>query len=135
MTGGDWLVPLAVVVIVLVLVYAKGRPARERPGAAFHKSGRSDAVRPDAAMDDASVDGTSPDMAARLEQALGVGLLIQSIDVGPPTTIEATILLDGRTADVRGFGASEADAWRDLARAAMAWKNEDQRNLRIFGGG
>ncbi|MEO5885567.1 MAG: hypothetical protein ABIQ58_08650 [Candidatus Limnocylindrales bacterium] len=84
----------------------------------------------------ASGDGEAdPDVAAQLARALGIGLLVQSIDVGPPITIEAMIMLDGRTAEVRGEGASEADAWRDLARAAVDWKNEDMRNLRIFGGG
>ena len=70
-----------------------------------------------------------------LEQSLGIAVIVRSVEPGPPARIEATFMLDSRSSDVAGVGESEAEAWQDLARAAVAWRNDDGMNVRIFGGG
>jgi hypothetical protein len=75
------------------------------------------------------------DFVRAMERALGIGVLVQSVEPGPPVRITASLMLDSRSGEVSGVGESEAEAWQDLGRAAMAWRNEDQQNIRIYGGG
>ena len=70
----------------------------------------------------------------RLAEALGIGIMVQSIEAGPPAVITATFLLDTRVFRVAATGESEDDAWEDLARKATAWKNDDERNVRTYFG-
>jgi hypothetical protein len=71
----------------------------------------------------------------RLADALGIGIMVRSIEAGPPAVITATFLLDTRVFDVSATGPSEDDAWVDLARKATEWKNDDERNVRTYLGG
>lgn len=74
-----------------------------------------------------------------LERRLGIGIVVHAIDAADegerPMRVEATFMLDIRSTDVTVEGATEAETWDRLAHAALAWKNEDQLNFRIFGGG
>jgi hypothetical protein len=81
------------------------------------------------------MDDPIPPAIHALEKALGVALLVRDIDPGPPATIIAVIMVDGQTSELVGRGATEADAWRDLAMSAAAWQNVDPRQIRIFLGG
>ena len=76
-----------------------------------------------------------PEAIEQLAEHLGVGILVESVDVGPPARIVATGLLDGSRTPLEGSGPTEEDAWRDLARAAIAWKREEGRNIRFLLGG
>jgi hypothetical protein len=77
-----------------------------------------------------------PEAIERLAEALGVGIIVDAVDPGPPVRIVATGLLDGGTTRLTGVGATEDEAWRDLARAAIAWKRDDGRMVRwLIGGG
>jgi hypothetical protein len=80
-------------------------------------------------------DGARSESIARLAEALGIGIMVQSIEAGPPAAITATFLLDTRVFSVLATGASEDDAWEDLARKAVEWKNQDERNIRTYLGG
>lgn len=70
-----------------------------------------------------------------LARALGIGLIVQDLEDGPPIRIVATAMLDGDSTELVGTGSTADEAWDDLARAAIAWKNEDGRNIRTFVGG
>ncbi len=70
-----------------------------------------------------------------LAEALGIGIIVESVDAGPPATIEASLMLDTRVFGVVAPGATEAEAYDELARKAVAWKNEDERNVRTYFGG
>ncbi len=70
-----------------------------------------------------------------LAEALGVGLIVQDVEPGPPVRIVATAMLDGASTELIGTGPSEDEAWHALGRAVIAWKNEDGRNIRTFVGG
>jgi hypothetical protein len=76
-----------------------------------------------------------PDGIERLADALGIGIMVQSIEEGPPAVITATFLLDTRVFDVSVTGPTEGDAWEELARKAIEWKNDDERNVRTYFGG
>jgi hypothetical protein len=76
-----------------------------------------------------------PEAIERLAEALGIGILVQEVDGGPPASISASLLLDTAVARVVATGASEEEAWEDLARQAVAWKNDDPRNIRTYLGG
>ncbi len=71
----------------------------------------------------------------RLAEALGIGIIVQSVDAGPPAVITASFLLDTRVFDVTATGSTEDDAWDELGRKAMQWKNDDERNVRNWFGG
>ena len=75
-----------------------------------------------------------PEAIARLAELLGVGILIESVETGPPARIVASGLLDGERTRLEGSGPTEEDAWRDLARAAIVLKSEVGRNVRFWWG-
>ena len=85
-------------------------------------------------MSDGSIPPPGPEAIARLATLLGVGILIEDVIDGPPVRIEATGLLDGERTRLEGFGDTEEDAWRDLARATIEWKRADGRNIRFMWG-
>ena len=96
------------------------------------------AIKPIATSRSRRTDGglaPGPEAIERLAEHLGVGILIESVEPGPPARIVATGLLDGGRTELVGSGPTEEDAWRDLARAAIAWKREDGRNIRFLLGG
>ena len=106
-------VVLALIVIIAILgrpVATRARPVRRRP-------------RPGA------------ETIEQLAESLGIGIIVQSVDEGPPATIEATLMLDTAVHHVTASGASEVEAWEDLARQATDWKNNDPRNVRTYLGG
>jgi hypothetical protein len=70
-----------------------------------------------------------------LERALGVAIIVQDIDPGPPASIVAVGMLDNQSARLVGNGTTEAEAWHDLAMAVAAWRNVDPRQIRFFLGG
>ena len=114
----DRSVPLVVLIVAVVVLLAI------RPIAS---SSRSRAAR--------RPPTPGPDAIARLAEQLGIGILVESVDEGPPARIVATGLLDGGRTRLVGTGPTADDAWRDLGRAAIAWKREDGRNVRFWWGG
>lgn len=113
----DQSVPLVVLIVGVVILLAI------RPIAASSRARRSDPIPP-----------PGPEAIAQLAEHLGVGILVESVEAGPPARIVATGLLDGGRTSLEGTGPTEDDAWRDLARAAIAWKREDGRNVRLWWG-
>ncbi len=113
----DRSVPLVILIVAVVVLLAV------RPIAISARSSRAQQRPP-----------PGPDAIARLAEQLGIGILVESVDEGPPARIVATGLLDGGRTRLVGTGPTEDDAWRDLARAAIAWKREDGRNVRFWWG-
>ena len=81
------------------------------------------------------MDDPIPPAIHALERALGIALIVQDIDPGPPASITAIGMLDGISTPFVGHGATEADAWRELAMAVAAWRNVDPRQVRMMFGG
>lgn len=81
-------------------------------------------------MDD--MDHGVPRAIHDLERALGVALIVQDIDPGPPATIVAIGMLDDQSSELVGHGPTEAEAWRDLAMNLAAWRNVDPRQVRMM---
>jgi hypothetical protein len=75
------------------------------------------------------------DTIGQLAEALGIGIMVQSLEPGSPVKIIATFLLDTRAFDVTATGPTEDEAWKDLSRRAIEWKNHDERNVRNWFGG
>ncbi len=75
------------------------------------------------------------DRLADLARTLGIGLMVNDIEPGPPARIVATAILDGDSTELVGTGSTEDEAWADLARAAITWKGKDPRNIRTYWGG
>ncbi len=75
------------------------------------------------------------DRLAELARKLGIGLIVNDVEPGPPARIVATAILDGDSTELVGVGPTEDDAWADLARAAITWKGNDPRNIRTYLGG
>ena len=112
--NSDWLVPLVVAIVVGGIVVWQRRPAR------LVREKRRRTPPP------------GPEAIARLAEHLGVGILIESVEAGPPVRIVAAGLLDGDRTPLEGSGTTEREAWEDLARAAIAWKRDDPRNIRTY---
>lgn len=95
--------------------------------------------RPLATRDVSSTPDRTPpagrDLIADLERALGLGVMVQSIDDGPPVTIQAVLMFGPLSEAVTAQGASDADAWRDLARIAIAWRTTNDKHVAMWPGG
>ena len=76
-----------------------------------------------------------PEFLRDLERALGIGILVQEIDEADTVTIQALVLLGQHSEEIVGQGVSEAEAWRDLARSAIAWRTTDDKHVPWWGGG
>ena len=76
-----------------------------------------------------------PELIAALERALGLGVMIQAIDDGPPVTIHAVLLFGASSEAVTATGVSDADAWRALARIVIAWRATNDKHVPMWPGG
>jgi hypothetical protein len=76
------------------------------------------------------------DLVDRIADELGVGVLVSAIDEGPPVRITATLAFGILRSDVTVEGPDEATAWRELGRAAAAWRQSNEVSFtRTFWGG
>jgi hypothetical protein len=75
-----------------------------------------------------------PELIADLERALGVGVMVQSIDDGPPMAIEAVLMLGPLSEAVRAEGTTDAEAWRELARIVVAWRSTNDKHVPMWPG-
>jgi hypothetical protein len=90
------------------------------------------------------------ELIERLQRTLGIAILVESAEPAEPdlsvesnvphpsgagVTIRATFLFGSNTTNVAVTGASEAEAWDALARAAIAWRNSDYQHVPMWGGG
>ena len=134
MPSFEWQVPVLVVVIVAGILYFTGRPQalRRRP--------RNQPT-------------TGRELIERLQETLGIAIVVDSIeaseppgsagssepDVAGPTdgphTIHATLLFGRYTAAVVASGPTESDAWAELAKMAIAWRNSDYQHIQMWPGG
>ena len=76
------------------------------------------------------------DLIDRLAHELGVGVLVASIEDGPPWQITAVLTFGLLQTEVRVEGSDEAAAWREPARAAASWRQSNEVSLsRTWWGG
>ena len=76
------------------------------------------------------------DLLDRISNELGVGVIVQEVADGPPVRISALLSFGTLQTGVQVEGADEASAWRELARAAAAWRqSNDVSFTRTFWGG
>ena len=72
----------------------------------------------------------------RIASDLGIGVLVSTVDDGPPVRITATLAFGIIQTEVTVEGPDEATAWRELARAAAAWRQSNEVSFtRNFWGG
>jgi hypothetical protein len=134
MTSFEWQVPLLILVVVAAIVYVSDQRRRRR-------------VRP------SSEPTSGAELIQRLQETLGMSIVVESVasslpsgspeagetDVaGPPDaphTIRATLMFGRYTAQVVAAGPTESDAWAELARMAIAWRNADYQHIPMWGGG
>jgi hypothetical protein len=117
MTPNDWYVPIIVLGIVVLIVAFSGRPKAE--------------------VDDSEDLATGADLIDRLQRTLGIGVVIESVEpaeAGASVTIRATLMYGTRATGVVATGESEADAWKALGRAAIAWRNADYQHVPMWPG-
>ena len=118
MTPNEWYVPIIVLGIVVLIVAFSGRPKTE--------------------VDDSEDVATGAELVDRLQRTLGIGVVIESIEPaesGESVTIRATLMYGTRATRVVATGEAEADAWKDLGRAAIAWRNADYQHIPMWPGG
>jgi hypothetical protein len=134
MPSFEWQVPLLVVAIVVAILYFSGRPT------ALKRRRRN---RPT----------SGAELIDRLQQTLGIAIVVESVeasgasdsvdsdelDVAGPTdmphTIHATLMFGRYTSQVVAAGPTESDAWAELAKMAIAWRNSDYQHIQMWPGG
>jgi hypothetical protein len=79
------------------------------------------------------------ELIRRLERTLGIAVLIESVEAPDDghgsVTIEATLMAGSNGTHVAVTGDSEAKAWEEFARAAIAWRNSDFQHITMWPGG
>jgi hypothetical protein len=128
MASFEWGVPLLVALIVIAIVYLNGQTKR---GTA---SGSADPT-------------SGAELIERLQKTLGMAIVVDSIEPAEPldsgvtgrsaepTTIRATLMFGRYTTQVVAAGPTESDAWSELARMAIAWRNSDYQHIQMWPGG
>lgn len=131
MTTFEWQVPLLVIAIVVAILYFSSRPKglKRRPR-----------NQPTSARE----------LIERLQETLGIAIVADSIEpsdtaesvepdvTGPtdvPHTIHATFMAGRYTAPVVATGPTESDAWAELAKIAIAWRNSNFQHVQMWPGG
>ena len=84
-------------------------------------------------------DQSAEDLIVRLERTLGIAVLVESVEHGRSGCVRRR----SRRASCSGAtrrrvavtGPSEAKAWEELARAAIAWRNSDYQHIPMWPGG
>jgi hypothetical protein len=74
-------------------------------------------------------------MIRELERKLGMGVVVQSVEAGPPVTIDALLLYGALRHPVVAIGETEAEAWQDLARIVLAWSQSNVTKIPMWWGG
>jgi hypothetical protein len=78
---------------------------------------------------------SGPALISELERKLGMTVVIYSVDESAPVRIHALLRYGPLSREVTAIGPSEADAWRELARMVIAWRNANENLVPLWGGG
>ena len=134
MASFEWQVPALVVVIIVAILFFSGRPK------ALQRRRRDQPT-------------SGAELIDRLQQTLGIAIVVESVEAsegsgpaewaepdmaGPtdvPHTIHATLMFGRYTAPVVATGPTQSDAWAELAKMAIAWRNSDYQHIQMWPGG
>jgi hypothetical protein len=76
------------------------------------------------------------DLVQKIADGLGIGIVVGNVVDGPPCRITAFLNFGILQTEVTVEGPDEASAWRELARAAAAWRQSNEVSFsRNFWGG
>jgi hypothetical protein len=78
---------------------------------------------------------SGPALISELERKLGMSVVVHSVDESAPVRIHALLRYGPQSREVTAIGPSEADAWRELARMVIAWRNANENLVPLWGGG
>ena len=76
-----------------------------------------------------------PHLLHVLESTLGVGIIVQAIDEGPPVTIRALVMFGVQREEVQGTGHTEAEAWNALGSTITSWRAANDKHWTMWGAG
>ena len=77
-------------------------------------------------MSDMTGEDEAQRLLDRIADDLGIGVLVSAIDDGPPVRITAALVFGILQTEVAVEGSDEAEAWRELARAAASWRQSNE---------
>jgi hypothetical protein len=129
----EWQVPLIVLGIVVGIFFFAGRPKGDADADAGADKDPGGGSPPDSAPGLESLSG--PELVDRIQQTLGIGILVDSFESAEVITLRATFLYGQHTTETTVTGESETEAWQQLAKAAVAWRNLDYQHLPMWWGG
>jgi hypothetical protein len=79
------------------------------------------------------------DLVRDLERTLGISIIVGSVDESAPAPahvrIDALFRFGPRSEAVTAIGHTAADAWRQLASTAVAWRNANENLVQLWGVG
>ena len=80
---------------------------------------------------------SGPDLIAKLAKTIGIGIAVHEVDVADDgaSSIEASFLTGLARTTVSVQAGSEAEAWKELGAAAIAWRTSDQQHITMWPGG
>jgi hypothetical protein len=80
---------------------------------------------------------TGPELIRAIERTLGIGVIVESFDEGPPVSIDARLFFGAHSEVVHVEGATEELAWRALAGSIAAWRTANDKQFPMWpaGGG
>jgi len=70
-----------------------------------------------------------------LERQLGMSVIVESVEVSEPARITAVLRYSPRSHEAVAKAESEVDAWRELARMTVAWRNANENLLPLWAPG
>jgi hypothetical protein len=141
MTSFEWQVPFLVVVIVVAIVYFAGRQSARNDGPPELDSPEPGSLEPPA---------SGAELIERLQRTLGMAIVVDSIEpahtveprgpggpdqTGERVTMHATFMFGRYSTTVAITSDSESQAWDELGRAAIAWRNSDYQHVPMWWGG
>jgi hypothetical protein len=133
MMSFDWQVPFLVVAIVVAIVYFAGRSNSREDGSL--EPGSPEPLAPGAQL------------IERIQRTLGMAIVVDSIESARPgepggsdqagdrVTMHATFMYGRYTTPVTITSDTESEAWDELGRAAIAWRNSDYQHVPMWWGG
>jgi hypothetical protein len=70
-----------------------------------------------------------------IQDRLGIGIVVELIEDGPPVSITARLLTGANDTERTVTGPTEPAAWRELARVAANWLQSNEVTFRTWAGG
>ena len=78
---------------------------------------------------------TGPELIKAIERTLGIGVIVETLDDGPPVSIRARLYYGSHSESIDAEGDTEEQAWHALAGRIVAWRTTNDKQFPLWPGG